>query len=71
PKSRDWAYTDSTVVKEWLIDTGCGNDLLSKRDVASVNRLRQEGQATSCVPHSEWFYNDQQRSVDPYTRTGR
>ncbi|MFM7981357.1 MAG: hypothetical protein ACKPKO_18780, partial [Candidatus Fonsibacter sp.] len=36
-KPRDWAYTDSVVVKEWLIDTGCGNDLLSKRDVASVH----------------------------------
>ncbi|MFM7984496.1 MAG: hypothetical protein ACKPKO_34740, partial [Candidatus Fonsibacter sp.] len=36
PKSRDWAYTDRIVVKDWIVDTGCGNDLLSKRDVASV-----------------------------------
>ena len=36
PKSRNWSYTECDVVKEWLIDTGCGNDLLSKRDVASV-----------------------------------
>ena len=33
--------------------------------------LHQEGQNTSCIPHSEWFYNDQQRSVDPHSGAGR
>ncbi|MFM7978722.1 MAG: hypothetical protein ACKPKO_05350, partial [Candidatus Fonsibacter sp.] len=35
-RARNWAYTDSVDIKEWLIDTGCGNDILSKRDVVSV-----------------------------------
>ncbi|MFM7980982.1 MAG: hypothetical protein ACKPKO_16865, partial [Candidatus Fonsibacter sp.] len=34
PKKRDRSYIECIDVREWLIDTGYGHDLLSKHDVA-------------------------------------
>ncbi|MFM7988610.1 MAG: hypothetical protein ACKPKO_55790, partial [Candidatus Fonsibacter sp.] len=38
-KKRDMSYTECTVINEWLIDTGCGQDLLSKKDVANYRKF--------------------------------
>ncbi|MFM7983781.1 MAG: hypothetical protein ACKPKO_31100, partial [Candidatus Fonsibacter sp.] len=38
-KKRDMAYTECTVVTDWLIDAGCGHDLISKQQVTNYKKF--------------------------------
>ncbi|MFM7990454.1 MAG: hypothetical protein ACKPKO_65165, partial [Candidatus Fonsibacter sp.] len=45
PKKRDRFYTECVDVREWLIDTGCGHDLLYKHEVAPYKDFFQKAKS--------------------------
>ena len=44
---RDLVYAKCGLVKMWLVDTGCGYDLVSKREVALMTRFVEKAKHTS------------------------
>ena len=43
---RDLNYAKCGLVKMWLVDTGCGYDLVSKREVALMKRFEEKAGRT-------------------------
>ena len=43
---RDRNYAKCGLVKMWLVDTGCGYDLVSKREVALMKRFVEKARRT-------------------------
>ena len=46
---RDLNYAKCGLVKMWLVDTGCGYDLVSKREVAFMKRFVEKAKRTITV----------------------
>ncbi|MFM7978716.1 MAG: hypothetical protein ACKPKO_05320, partial [Candidatus Fonsibacter sp.] len=51
-------------VDRWLIDTGCGYDLVSRDQVASVNKLIRQAAKPRTFPDCQWYHNGSQSSKD-------
>ena len=41
-KKRDLNYAKCGLMKMWLVDTGCGYDFVSKREVAHMKRFVEQ-----------------------------
>ena len=50
---RDLNYAKCGLVKMRLVDTGCGYDIVSKREVALM-KMPGEGKAYNYFPHGKW-----------------
>ena len=44
-------------INKWPVDTGCGYDMVSKKQADSVNTLDKEGINSTDVSNSEWGDN--------------
>ena len=51
-------------VDRWLVDTGCGYDLVSREHTAATRRWVRKGCSPADIPNGKWSHHDRQGRAD-------